>query len=130
MPSTNKLSLISKRKRTGAWRMLRPGRKAQQLLFLCGIIASFALGGMIMIDSLRAGTGNAFADTQVSGSSSIITVNLTEGLAVRTLDSTATNAISSLDLELTPTPTGSFNKDTSIIDVATSNPSGYNLYMT
>ena len=135
MPSTNKLhgvknysnhknrlfGLLTQRKRDSKSFLRTKEHVAQQLLFLCGIITSFVVVGTF---------GNAYADSQVSGSSSIITVNLTEGLAVRTLDSTAANAIESLDLELTPTPTGSFNKDTSIIDVATSNPSGYNLYMT
>ena len=153
MPSTNKLhgvknysnhknrlfGLLTQRKRDSKSFLRTKEHVAQQLLFLCGIITSFVVTGMSFslinsdfnpLASILPYDGNAHASSQVSGSSSIITVNLTEGLAVRTLDSTATNTISSLDLKLTPTPTGSFVRDTSIIDVATSNPSGYNLYMT
>jgi len=72
------------------------------------------------------------AATTANGSASAtadVVVNLTSAISIRTLDSTASSEIESLNLELTPTPSGRFTKDTTVVDVSTSNPSGYKLYM-
>lgn len=51
------------------------------------------------------------------------------GIAMQVLDATATNAIDHLNLDLSPSPTGVFNKTTAIIEVGTTNPTGYTLTM-
>ena len=71
---------------------------------------------------------NVSASTTTSASADII-VNLNSTISIRTLDSTATSEIDSLDLSLTPIPNGKFIKDTTVVDVATSNSTGYMLYM-
>ena len=68
--------------------------------------------------------------TFAESGSNTITANLPGSVAIRLLDSTGTTEISSLDFNnLTPTPQGTTASKSFIVDVATSNPTGYKLYM-
>ena len=71
---------------------------------------------------------NVSASTSTSASTDI-NVNIVPVISIRTLDKDANLDIASLDLALTPTPSGKFIKNTTKVDVSTTNPSGYNLYM-
>ncbi len=99
------------------------------------LLTSFSAFALLVLTSFFAffstfSTSSAFADPNGSASSTAdVVVNLTSAISIRTLDSTASSEISALSLELTPSPTGRFIKDTTIVDVATSNATGYMLYM-
>ena len=58
-----------------------------------------------------------------------LSVNISQVMSIRTLDSTATSDITSLDFAITPTPSGIRQSNTTIVDIATSNVSGYKLMM-
>ncbi len=93
------------------------------VIVLLALISSFAFFSTFF-------TSSAYADPNGSASATTdVVLNLTSAISIRTLDSTASSEIESLDLELTPTPSGRFVKDTTIVDVATSNTTGYMLYM-
>ncbi len=97
---------------------------------LLASLSTFAL--LAIASSFAFSISSAHADTLANGSASStadVVLNLTSAISIRTLDSTASSEIESLDLELTPTPSGRFVKDTTIVDVATSNTTGYMLYM-
>ena len=121
MPSTNIKHQSSGRTILGSF--ARTGY-ATQLLFLCGIITSF-----VYVSSLVLSTA-VYAENGTASDTTLVTLNLTSNISIRTLDSAASSEISALNLELTPTPSGKFVKNTSIVDVATSNATGYTLYMT
>ena len=128
MPSTNKLSSRTTRS------------VAKFLLSFCGL-ASFgvvtklvALGTAFLVlfaipvSITLLNTNNTYATG--SGNSNTITANLPGSVAIRLLDSTGTTEISQLDFNnLTPTPQGTTASKSFIVDVATSNPTGYKLYM-
>lgn len=60
-----------------------------------------------------------------------ILVNVNQsGIAMQILDASAVNAITALNLQANPSPTGNFVKGTAIVEVGTSNPTGYVLTMT
>ncbi|MBO7699352.1 fibrobacter succinogenes major paralogous domain-containing protein [Candidatus Saccharibacteria bacterium] len=66
---------------------------------------------------------------ETSAISSRVDLELSDVVSIRILDKTATTAIDSLDLELVATPTGAFTSDNFIVEAATSNRTGYKLYM-
>ncbi len=66
---------------------------------------------------------------ETSAISSRVDLELSDVVSIRILDKTATTAIDSLDLELVVTPTGAFTSDNFIVEAATSNRTGYKLYM-
>lgn len=129
MPSTNIKHKLSRRVLSKSTHKTY----ATQLLFLCGIITSFVY---VLGASMAGSIGSVYADSNSSTSNgaasdtTTVTLNLTSAISIRTLDSSMSSEIEALNLELTPTPSGRFVKDTSIIDVATSNATGYTLYMT
>lgn len=93
------------------------------VIVLLALISSFAFFSTFS-------TSSAYADPNGSASATAdVVLNLTSAISIRTLDSAASSEIESLNLELTPTPSGRFTKDTTIVDVATSNTTGYMLYM-
>ena len=70
------------------------------------------------------------AATTVENSTGLnLSVNISQVMAIRTLDATATSDISALDFAITPTPAGVRQTNTTVVDVATSNVSGYKLMM-
>ncbi|MBQ8984760.1 hypothetical protein IJ098_02820, partial [Candidatus Saccharibacteria bacterium] len=102
---------------------------------LRSILVAVVLAGVISLLTVLTFfslSPSAHATTPANGSASStadVVLNLTSAISIRTLDSTASSEIESLNLELTPTPSGRFTKDTTVVDVSTSNPSGYKLYM-
>ena len=137
VPSTNKLASHKSSRTT---RHHVRGSVAKFLLSFCGL-ASFgvvtklvALGTAFLVlfaipvSITLLNTNNTYATG--SGNSNTITANLPGSVAIRLLDSTSTTEISSLDFNnLTPTPQGTTASKSFIVDVATSNPTGYKLYM-
>ncbi|MBQ3309697.1 hypothetical protein IJG78_03405, partial [Candidatus Saccharibacteria bacterium] len=72
----------------------------------------------------------AHADTTVSGTNkSKVSVTITDSLALRLLDKTASTEISSLNLALDLYPQGALTYDSMLAEVDTSNATGYKLYI-
>ena len=61
--------------------------------------------------------------------SSTLSVRVKDVIAIRILDDTGTSSISTLGIDIAPTPNGSTVTENAIVDVATSNETGYTLYM-
>ena len=110
MPSTNKLV-----------------RKVTLTLCRCLAILLLVFCG-IFTSSIWA-NGNSHATEGVATASQDINVNLGSSLLLRILDSTATESVSELVLDMTPTALGTTVSDSVVVDVATSNSMGYKLYM-
>ncbi|MBR2588868.1 hypothetical protein IKE84_00790, partial [Candidatus Saccharibacteria bacterium] len=92
-------------------------------------IASAIFGVLGVISASISNIPSASATTDSSASSDV-TVTLSDIIALRILDSTASSEISSLVLSLTPTPNGVFTKGSFNVEGSTSNVTGYKLYMT
>ena len=92
-------------------------------------IASAIFGVLGVISASITNIPPASATTDSSASSDV-TVTLSDIIALRILDSTASSEISSLVLNLTPTPNGVFTKGSFNVEGSTSNVTGYKLYMT
>ncbi len=91
-----------------------------------GLTAIFAAA--FMFSSIVPAT--TFADDLPSASSDLdVAVSVTPVISIRTLDSTATSPISSLDFNILPSAAGTRTTQTTVVDVSTSNVSGYNLLM-
>ena len=79
-------------------------------------------------------TTSAYADTTPTTPSATQTVDVNvfidPVISIRALDSTGTNPISTLPLAITPTSTGAFAKNNLILQVDSTNHTGYNLYLT
>ena len=88
---------------------------AKFLLSFCGI-ASFGVAGMAV-------------PVSATSNSNTVGANISSSIAIRLLDSTASTDITRLDFNFTPTASGSSNTQRAVVDVATSNPTGYKLYM-
>ncbi|MBQ3309374.1 fibrobacter succinogenes major paralogous domain-containing protein [Candidatus Saccharibacteria bacterium] len=72
----------------------------------------------------------AHADTNVFGNNkSKVSVTITDSLALRLLDKTASTEISSLNLALDLYPQGALTYDSMLAEVDTSNATGYKLYI-
>ena len=107
------------------------------ILSFCGIssfgmisikgILGLGTAATLSLAILTAASTPAFAD-QTSKS---LDVNLTLGnsISVRILDSTATSDLSLLSFDLTPTAAGVTSTKRAIVDVSTSNITGYKLYV-
>lgn len=70
-----------------------------------------------------------FGGASVFANSNKLSVEVDNGVAVRIVDKTGETAISSLDMELLISPRGAFTSDFFDVEVSTSNPAGYSLYM-
>lgn len=102
-----------------------------QCLVVLGIITfSAGLGINLLLYHIvlaEGGSGNVASGS--NSASTEITVNINDAISIRTLEKTASTEISKLDLELIPTPRGRFVKNTTQVDVSTTNSTGYKLYM-
>ena len=67
--------------------------------------------------------------TPASATSNKLSVDVSNGVAIRVVDKTGTSPISTLELPLITTPTGAFVSDYFNVEVSTSNITGYKLYM-
>ena len=95
---------------------------AKSFMSFCGI-ASF---GMINMGILSLTPAHAVDSATASTD---VTLNLGAAISVRILDSTASQEISLLSFDLTPTSTGVTSTKTAVVDVSTSNVTGYKLYV-
>ena len=71
---------------------------------------------------------SAFATDSASASTDV-TLNLSEAIYVRILDSTATTEITKLSFDFVPTTAGVSSTSRAVVEVGTSNLTGYKLYM-
>ena len=121
MPSTNKLASARVKSRN---------RLAKFLLSFCGI-ASFGVF-TILVALAATFSVSILSNNSVSALSTVsnqVSVTIPGSIALRLLDSTATTEIDSLSFDLTPVASGTALTKRTIVDVATSNPTGYKLYM-
>ena len=100
-------------------------KSIEKKLFITSAI--FGVLGVISASITNIPSASATTD---SSASSDVTVTLSDIIALRILDSTASSEISSLVLSLTPTPNGVFTKGSFNVEGSTSNVTGYKLYMT
>ena len=149
MPSTNKLSSrIRGNSLLGSRRHLRFSLKTYIAKFLntfCGItsfgvvtkalavaivtiavLSLLSLAGITTSQSAYA-TGNTANSNVVN--SNTVSANVQGVIAIRILNSEATAEISELNFNLTPTSSGMSATQRAVVDVSTSNPTGYKLYM-
>ncbi|MBR2989688.1 InlB B-repeat-containing protein, partial [Candidatus Saccharibacteria bacterium] len=84
---------------------------------LAALVLTWVLSGVVTTAT------DASAATQLS-------IALTQAIAVRVLDSTATSEISTLSYNISPSPAGFTTRNSAVVDVATSNETGYSLSMT
>ena len=105
-------------------REAREKRVASLFPVVCSVISAAFLCP-ILIPSILAG-GSSSAE---SVGSSTFSVEVKDVISVRVLDGTATSQIAELNVNIAPTPQGSTVTQNAIVDVATSNRTGYTLYM-
>ena len=77
-------------------------------------------------------TTSAYADTEYPSANKSLDINvyIDPVISIRALDSTGTNPISALPVNVTPTSTGTFAKNNLILQVDSTNSTGYSLYLT
>ena len=88
------------------------------------VAALIFMGGAMTLGSEVAAEGSIQNSTGLN-----LSVNISQVMAIRTLDATATSDIAALNFAITPTPDGVRQTNTTVVDVATSNVSGYKLMM-
>ena len=94
------------------------------------ILASiFVMGGGSLFLALSNPGSVSAVDTSVTSPGSQISVTLPDIIALRVMNKQNTQEITSLALDLMPTPNGAFTKDSMLAEVSTSNVSGYKLYV-
>ncbi len=91
------------------------------ILFACATFLCSVLTFSISVPSPSA--------SAESVGSSTLSVRVKDIIAIRILDDTGTSSISTLGIDIAPTPNGSTVTKNAIVDVATSNETGYTLYM-
>ena len=96
-------------------------------VFLCSVL-TLSLA-MSLVLSLIVLDTSAYATTPTGTADLDLSVSVTPVISIRTLDSTATSEISALNFNIAPTSSGVRNTQTTVVDVSTSNVSGYNLLM-
>ena len=89
-------------------------------LRICSVLS------LLLFSCFCIGTNGAYA---TGSSSNTVGANISSSIAIRLLDSAASTDITRLDFSFTPTASGSSETKRTIVDVATSNPTGYKLYM-
>ena len=77
-------------------------------------------------------TTSAYADTEYPSANKSLGINvyIDPVISIRALDSTGTNPITTLPISVTPTSTGTFAKNNLILQVDSTNSTGYSLYLT
>lgn len=99
------------------------------MLFLIGVVTLLCLTGVSIATGAPIFSGESVYANSSSSAATDIYVTITDAISIRTLNKDITEEISSLPLGVTPVSSGKFVKNTTQVDVSTSNPSGYNLYM-
>ena len=101
--------------------------KAKNIKITLGSAVSVA--ALIFMGGVMIPGGDAAAETVQNSTGLNLSVNISQVMAIRTLDATATSDIAALNFAITPTPDGVRQTNTTVVDVATSNVSGYKLMM-
>ncbi len=89
-------------------------------------VAVFSVASLVFVTSLLA---FSIAISTPTSANSRIKVDLDNGIALRILDKTGTTEISDLAISLEATPTGAFAARNLNVEVSSSNPGGYRLFM-
>ena len=94
-------------------------------LGLAGLLVGALAGSAAVL-----GPSVAYADTVDPSASTAVDINLYVDpvISIRALDSTGTTDISAVNLDVIPTDTGAFTKNSLILQVDSTNHTGYNLY--
>ncbi|MBQ3325549.1 hypothetical protein IJG79_00120 [Candidatus Saccharibacteria bacterium] len=93
-----------------------------------GLVAIFALVFAYTTISLLAPLQKTSA-YWITDAPQQVNVYLRPSIGISVLDSTATSDITDLSINITPTSTGTFNKNSAVAHVYTTNPTGYTLYL-
>ena len=93
------------------------------LAVLFAALTMAILGGIVGI-----GTAPASA-YYIKGSTQVINAELLPSIGITILDNTASSVITDLAIDILPSPTGTFGKNSAIADVFTTNRTGYTLYI-
>ena len=93
------------------------------------VVGIFSVIFLLFVSLFAVGGNSAYAANGPSSNTNQVNARILGTIAIRLLDSTATTEISSLNFNLTPTPNGVVDTETTVVDVATTNPTGYKLYM-
>lgn len=93
-----------------------------------GLVAAFAMVVAYTAVSLLAPIQDTSA-YWITDAPQQVNVYLRPSIGISILDSTATSEITDLAINITPTSTGSFNKNSAVAHVYTTNPTGYTLYI-
>ena len=75
-------------------------------------------------------SGQLGLDVPSASAATQLSFTLSQAIAVRVLDSTATSEITNLSYNISPSPSGFTTRNSAVVDVATSNETGYSLSMT
>ena len=89
-------------------------------------VTLFSVASLIFVTSLLA---FSIVISTPTSANSRIKVDLDNGIALRILDKTGTTEISDLAISLEATPTGAFAARNLNVEVSSSNPGGYRLFM-
>ena len=95
------------------------------------------IGALAFTSIFTSNLLTTYATTGPTSNTNEVNAHILGTIAIRLLDSTATSEISQLDFSFDgssaskplPTPSGVSQTNTTVVDVATTNPTGYKLYM-
>ncbi len=103
--------------------------KKEKIITQSLIVATLALLGFTTFSLFATSHAYATGDTVTRTAQQIVNVNLLPSIGISVLDSTATNTITDLAVNIVPTSTGAFNKNSAVAQVQTTNRTGYTLYI-
>ena len=83
-----------------------------------------------LVPSAMPFSGQLGLDVPSASAATQLSFTLSQAIAVRVLDSTATSEITNLSYNISPSPSGFTTRNSAVVDVATSNETGYSLSMT
>ncbi|MBR2659657.1 hypothetical protein IKD60_02765, partial [Candidatus Saccharibacteria bacterium] len=103
---------------------------SSSVIFMFSLLVLSLISAIIAIITIILTAPTTSATSTIENSTGLnLSVNISQVMSIRTLDSTATSDIASLNFAITPTPAGVRQTNTTVVDVATSNVSGYKLMM-
>ncbi|MBR2659286.1 hypothetical protein IKD60_00825, partial [Candidatus Saccharibacteria bacterium] len=94
-------------------------------LGMAGLLVAASVGSAAVLSPSAVN-----ADTENPSASTAVDINVYVGpvISIRALDSTGTTDITAVNVDVIPTDTGAFAKNSLILQVDSSNHTGYNLY--
>ncbi len=93
------------------------------------LVISFFLLLTYTVISLFSPSESVFAAWNITDKTQQINVYLRPSIGISILDSTATSTISDLTFNMVPSASGTFQKQSAVAHVYTTNPTGYTLYI-